>query len=290
MDPGTASRTAIGTALMRATHTRLDRPVLIDDPWGDRLILAEEREAILARAGARDLDAMMRAHPSYGGVILRARCAEDALADAVRRGVGQYVIVGAGMDSFALRQPPFANDLEIFEVDHPSTQQFKTGRLAACGTPLPAGLHLVAADLTETALDAALQSSSFDCSAPAFFSWLGVTPYLTRAANLATLRAISCCAPPGSELVLSYLDQGLLDSADEDGAIQRARAQVASIGEPWVSGFDPVRLRSDLRSAGLELIEDLGPKELTARYCAARTDGLKPSIGSHVARARVSGL
>ncbi len=79
MDPGRASGTAIGTALMRAAHTRLDRPMLIDDPWGDRLILAAEREAILARASSQDLDAIMRAHPSYGTVILRARCAEDAL-------------------------------------------------------------------------------------------------------------------------------------------------------------------------------------------------------------------
>jgi methyltransferase (TIGR00027 family) len=287
MDPGRASSTAIGTALMRATHTRLDRPMLIEDPWGDRLILNDEREAILSRAGAQDLDALLRAHPSYGTVILRARCAEDALADAVRRGVGQYVIVGAGMDSFALRRP-FVHDLEIFEVDHPSTQDFKTARLAECETPLPPGLHFLAADLSETALDTALRDSPFDCDRPSFFSWLGVTPYLTRAANLNTLRAISSCGAPGSELVFSYLDQRALDSDDGEDAIQRARSHVASIGEPWVSGFGPERLRDDLRGAGLDLVEDLGPKELAARYCPARSDGLKPSPASRVAHARVA--
>lgn len=289
MDPGRASRTAIGTALMRAAHTRLDHPTLIDDPWGDRLIFADEREAMLATAGAGDLDTALRAHPSYGTVILRARYAEDALADAVRRGVRQYVIVGAGMDSFALRRPPFAHALEIFEVDHPSTQELKTGRLAVCEIPLPAGLHLVAADLSETALDAALANSPFRPDLLAFFSWLGVTTYLTREANLATLAAIASCALAGSELVFSYLDQSLLDSGSEQGPMQRARAQVASVGEPWVSGFDPDQLAHDLRGRGLGLVENLGPDELRARYCAGRTDGLDSSPGSHIAHARVIG-
>lgn len=287
MDPGRASATAIGTALMRAAHTRLDRPMLIDDPWGDRLILAEEREAILARAGAENLDTVLRAHPSYGTVILRARYAEDVLAEAVQRGVRQYVIVGAGMDSFALRRPPFAHDLEIFELDHPSTQELKTARLAACELPLPPGLHLVAADLSETGLDDALASSPFRRDRPAFFSWLGVTPYLTRQANLATLAAIASCALAGSELVFSYLDHSLLGSDGAHGPMQRARAQVASLGEPWVSGFDPDQLDSDLQGTGLELVENLGPEELGARYCAGRTDGLNPTPGSHVARAQV---
>jgi methyltransferase (TIGR00027 family) len=287
MDRGRASTTAMGTALMRAAHTRLDDPVLIDDTWGERLVLPEEREAMLVRAGGGDGYALLRAHPSYGTVILRARYAEDVLAEAVRRGVRQYVIIGAGMDSFALRRPPFARDLEIFEVDHPSTQQLKADRLSLCGMSLPPGLHLVAADLSETALDDALASSPFRRDRPAFFSWLGVTPYLTREANLATLAAIASYALAGSELVFSYLDQRLLDSDGGQESIQRARAQVASIGEPWVSGFHPDQLHSDLRGEGLEMVENLGPEELGARYCAGRTDGLTPSPGSHIAHARV---
>ena len=277
----------MGTALMRAAHTRLDRPVLIDDAWGERLVLAEERDAMLARAGGGDVDTVLRAHPSYGTVILRARYAEDVLAEAVRRGVRQYVIIGAGMDSFALRRPPFARDLEIFEVDHPSTQELKTVRLSLCGIPPPPGLHLVAADLSETALDDALASSSFRRDRPAFFSWLGVTTYLTREANLATLAAIASCAVASSELVFSYLDQRLLDPDGAPEPMQRARAQVASLGEPWVSGFHPDELPADLRGAGLEILENLGPQALGARYCAGRTDGLTPSAGSHVAHAQV---
>jgi methyltransferase (TIGR00027 family) len=289
VDSGKASATALGTALMRAVHTRVGRPALIDDPWGERLAFPEERDAMRARAGAENLDALLQAHPSYGTVILRARYTEDALAEAVRRGVRQYVIVGAGMDSFALRRPPFARDLEIFEVDHPSTQEQKLSRLAAGGIARPAGLHLVAADLSETRVDDALAGTPFRGDRLAFFSWLGVTSYLTREANLATLAAIGSCSLAGSELVFSYLDQRLLDSDSASGPMQQVRAQVASLGEPWVSGFHPDELDSDVRSAGLEIVENLGPPELGARYCDGRTDGLRPSPGSHLAHARVLG-
>lgn len=288
MDSGRPSWTAMGTALMRAAHTRLDHPPLIDDPWGDRLILPEEREAMRVAGDAAELDAGLRAHPSYGTVIMRARFAEDALADAVGRGVRQYVIVGAGMDSFALRRPQFAEGVEVFEVDHPATQAFKIARLEGCEVSMPAGLHLVAADLSETGLDAALASSDFDRDRPAFFSWLGVSGYLTRAANLATLRAIASSAPAGSELVFSYLDQSLLTADSADGPMREVRASVASAGEPWISGFDPEQVGQELRYVGLELLENLGPRELAARYCASRSDGLSPSPGSHVAHARIA--
>ncbi len=271
---------------MRATHTRLDEPILVDDPWGDRLVLADERQAMRARLGD-DLDTALRTHPAYGAVILRTRYAEDALADAVTRRVSQYVLVGAGMDSFALRRPSFARDLEIFEVDHPATQRLKTDRLKACGIPAPRGVHLVPADLTQIGIDAALEGSTFRSDRPSFFSWLGVTIYLTRTANLATLGAIAGCASPGSELVFDYVDQSLLETEPRDDPPGRARAQVAAVGEPWVSGFDPPRLRTELRDRGLELIANLGPDDLHARYCAHRSDGLVPSPGAYIAHARI---
>ncbi len=277
--------TAIGTALMRATHTRLDRPPLIEDPWGDRLILGDERAEMLALGQGDDLDEALRAHPSYGTVILRSRYAEEGLADAIARGIGQYVIVGAGMDSFALRRPPFADDLEIFEIDHPATQEFKVARLTDRGITLPPRTHLIAADLSETPVDAALATSPFRRDESVFFSWLGVTPYLTREDNLATLRSIASSSSGDTELAFSYIDQRVFDGDAEPGRMQEARAAVATAGEPWVSGFHPKALADDLRGAGLELIEDLGPEELAARYCADRADGLTPSPSTHVARA-----
>jgi methyltransferase (TIGR00027 family) len=202
--------------------------------------------------------------------------------------VRQYVIVGAGRDSFALRRPEFARKLAIFEIDHPATQRFKLDRLAEAGvTPAPP-FHPIAVDLAETPLDEALDGSPFDPDRPSFFSWLGVTPYLTREANLATIGAIARCGAPGSELVFTYLDQHVFEHDEWPEQTRRVREAVASVGEPWVSGFDPARLSSELGGVGLELVENLGPEELVARYCAERIDGLMPSVYSYIARARVS--
>jgi methyltransferase (TIGR00027 family) len=215
MHETTASRTALVTSLMRAVHTRFDRPALIEDPWGDRLVPEAERIAIqeavtsaldpevrtrIAGLGASDavLHAALRVNPLYGMVIVRTRYAEDALERAVAQGARQYVIVGAGMDSFGLRRPAFAEGLEVFEIDHPATQDLKRRRLRESAVELPRRLHFIAADLSQEQLGAALARSLFRNDELAFFSWLGVTAYLTRDANLATLRAIAGCAARGS--------------------------------------------------------------------------------------------
>jgi methyltransferase (TIGR00027 family) len=305
MDPGRASMTALGTSLIRAAHTRLDRPALIDDPWGERLVTATERDALLQvglvgldpvrRQGLEALgspeavwDATVREYPMYGWVVVRMRYAEDALEAAVLRGVRQYVIVGAGMDSFALRSPAYAQAIEVFEVDHPATQEFKRRRLRDCQVPLPERLHFVAADLSLEGLDAALARSSFRRDQPAFFSWLGVTTYLTREANLATLRAIAGCGAHGGELVFTYVDQRELDPDPDPGDLQQVRAMVRAMDEPWVSGFHPSELAEVLDGVGLALVEDLGGEELRLRYCADRTDNLSSPPAFHVALARVN--
>ncbi len=185
------------------------------------------------------MDTVLRAHPSYGTVILRARYAEDVLAEAVRRGVRQYVIIGAGMDSFALRRPPFARDLEIFELDHPSTQELKAGRLSVCGIPLPPGLHLVAVDLSETALDDALRELAVSLRSPCLLFVAWSDGYLTRKANLATLAAIASCALTGSELVFSYLDQSLLDSDSEQGQCSGRVPRSRHSASPGSRDFTP---------------------------------------------------
>jgi methyltransferase (TIGR00027 family) len=281
--------TAIGTSLMRAAHARLDDPVLLDDRWGERLIRDEERRAVRAAHDGVDVYNALRRHPSYGNVILRARYTEDALERAVARGVGQYVIVGAGLDSFALRRPSWARELEVFEVDHPATQKFKLARLAEAGEPEPAGVHFIAADLGEVAVDVALAGSGFDPARPVLFAWLGVTPYLTREANLTTLAAIARAGHGGdrgeSELVFSYLDQRVFEHRTWPERTQRVRNAVAAAGEPWVSGFDPGGLGELLHGAGFELIENLGPDQLAARY---RASGLRPSSNSYIARAAVA--
>src|SRR4030095_12152331 len=168
MDETRASATALGSAMMRAVHTRLDRPRLIEDSWGDQLVLESERQAV-ARLILRGLDpatraqietldsvamldAALRAHLGYGWAIVRTRYAEDALEAAVARGIRQHVIVGAGFDSFALRQPVFAREVAIFEIDQPTTQDLKRQRLRDSRVQVPRNLPFVPADLGQEGL------------------------------------------------------------------------------------------------------------------------------------------
>src|SRR4030095_18951 len=303
MDDPRASRTALGAALMRAVHTRLDRPRLIDDPWGDRLVLETERQAVAnlvprgldpamrAKIETLDsvavLDAALRAHLGYGWAIVRTRYAEDALEAAVARGIRQYVILGAGFDSFALRQPAFAREVAIFEIDHPMTQNLKRQRLRDCGAPVPRNLHFVPADLGQEKPGTALARSSFSPTEPAFFSWLGVSQYLTCEANIATLRGIADCSAAGSELVFTYVDERELGPDRQSVDLGRVQGTVGST-EPWLSGFAPARLAHDLRPIGLILVEDLSGEEARQRYCRERSDGLSPAPAFHVARADVA--
>jgi methyltransferase (TIGR00027 family) len=305
MEQTRASLTALGAALMRAVHTRLAPSPLIEDRWGDWLVVESEREAILKvvlsglspevreqceklDASRTVLDTALRLHPGYGWAVLRTRYAEDALRLAIGRGVRQYVIVGAGFDSFSLRQPGFAYQVNVFEVDHPATQELKRQRLRDCGVSLPRTLHFVPADLSRVRIADALAHSTYRATEPAFFSWLGVTQYLTREANLTTLRGIAACAAPTSALVFTYLDQRELDRGRTSMEVGRLQGAFATASEPWLSGFDPTVLAEHLATVGLILAEDLDGPAVKRRYCEDTRDDLLPMAGSHIARAGVA--
>jgi methyltransferase (TIGR00027 family) len=274
----TASRTALATSLMRAAHTRLDPNPLIQDPWGDRLVPESAREVFREQAILQSR--------SYPNVITRTRYAEDALKAAVESGVRQYVLIGAGFDSFALRRPPYAAALQIFEIDFPPTQSLKLDRIAACGVSVSESVHFIPADLSQVSVAAALANSSFDRDTLTFFSWLGVTMYLPREANFATLQSIASCSPKGSEVVFTYFDQKLFDAESE--SFRELQARVASLGEPFLSGFNPNSLAADLAGCGLTLVEDLDGEAVTRRYDSDGAHRLGQSAFSHIALARVS--
>jgi methyltransferase (TIGR00027 family) len=302
VDERSASRTALVTALMRSRHTRLDPKPLIDDPRGDRLVPetvrgalrdiafsemdAQARERALA-APERIVDDYLRSVSAYANVVLRSRFAEDALAAAVSSGVRQYVIVGAGFDSFALRPRPFAQDVAVYELDHPATQGLKLQRLAACGVTLPTSTFYIGADLGQQDLASALSRTPFRSDQLTFFSWLGVTMYLTREANRALLRAMAKCGAPGSELVFTYLDESVLAANVRSEGSRSLRKAVASVREPFVSGFDPSLLGMELGQAGFELVEDLTGPRLVQRYDGDGANGFRSAGTSHIARARV---
>jgi methyltransferase (TIGR00027 family) len=277
MDRLIPSRTALSTSLMRALHTRADPHPLINDPWGDKLVPESVRHQLD--------DEALRRSPAYENVVTRTRYAEDSLHAAVDRGVRQYVLIGAGFDSFVLRRPAFAANLDIFEIDHSATQGFKLERIKELRLKLAEPVHFIAADLSTESVAAALARSSFRSDQPAFFSWLGVTMYLSRAANLATLRSIARCAQTGSELVLTYVDEKLLDS--NSAAFRALQERVTAMGEPFLSGYDPKTFAATLRECGLQLIEDLASDDVAERYGRLEHGNPGRSNFSHMALARV---
>lgn len=216
MEADQVSKTAMGTAFMRAYHAAHDHPRIFDDFLAQHLITAEELQTIEARhlaafqrfepaaaASCPDrasaLACWMQSNCAPAIVFSRARYTEDILEAAVRRQeVKQYVILGAGMDTFALRRPDLVGQLQVFEVDHPATQAHKRQRLQSAGRQLPPQLHFLPVDFSREKLAPALQRSAYDSQAPSFFSWLGVTYYLTREAVFATFRAIAAVAPRGA--------------------------------------------------------------------------------------------
>jgi methyltransferase (TIGR00027 family) len=293
------SITALGTSLIRAAHSRLVPHPLIDDRWGDVLVPEEVRAAYreLAISKLRSssrvrsvtnpddvLDEYFCASLGYPGVITRTRYTEDALCEAVADGIRQYVIIGAGFDSFALRRPPFAEGVSVFEIDQSSTQALKRQRISECGAAVPESLHFVTANLAVDDLVSVLSQTAYDAARPAVFSWLGVTMFLTREANLATLQAIARCGAPKSELVFTYFDQEAFRTQPE--SFRKMQEANRASGEPFQSGFEPDRLGEDLRRMGLELLEDLTDVQLVQRLSGNRTYSMTPLEYSHIARAR----
>jgi methyltransferase (TIGR00027 family) len=276
MQPGQPSRTARAAAAHRAAHQILEQGRIFRDPLALR-ILGEEADAVVREAEAQPARRRMRFF-----IALRTRFAEDALAAAVERGAGQLVVLGAGLDTFAYRNP-FAERLRVFEVDHPMTQAWKRRRLAEAGIAVPASLTFTPVDFERDTLADGLASAGFDRNTPAFFTWLGVVPYLTRDAMWATLAYIAGL-PGGAQVVFDYSDPPHTLGAEEREIHDRGAAKVAALGEAWVNYLDSATLPAELRAAGFAEVEDLGPKEIAARFSPGRGTAARER-GGHVLRA-----
>lgn len=265
------SRTALATAYLRAAHQILEaQPRILEDPVALRLLGASAAERI---RGCTDRYMAPEAMALRAHVVLRSRYAEDRLAEAVPRGITQYVILGAGFDTFALRQPAWAASLRILEVDHPGTQELKGSRLAAAGLGMPGNAAFAHVDFEHESLHAGLLRHGISLSEPTFFSWLGVTMYLSEAAIDAVLASI-VLFPPGSEVVLTFLQPPQARS-DETAATPANLAQrVADLGEPFVSRFEPQAMTEKLRGAGFGTVGLLAPEDAVARYFEPRPTDL----------------
>jgi methyltransferase (TIGR00027 family) len=253
-----------------------------------QMLASEERDAIESLPDrARALDLAVRANPAYGTIVVRSRYADDQVAEAVAAGITQFVLIGAGMDTLAFRRRDLPDTATIIELDHPATQAMKRSRLARAGLEPPAAVRFVAVDLEETPLSAALLEGGYRPLMPALFICLGVTPYLSDAANRGILRAVSA-ATSGSRLVLDYLDRHAFGASASD-ATRRMAAERATSDEPWRSGFDPAALAGELAQIGLTLVEDLDADAAAARYLADRADGLTVNPHSHLLLAATGG-
>jgi methyltransferase (TIGR00027 family) len=265
-----ASRTALAVAYVRAAHQVLDgAPRLLDDPVAVRLLGPTVGEQLVENPEyhRRKDQVALRAH-----ILLRSRFAEDRLAEAARGGVRQYVLLGAGFDTFALRQPEWARTLRIFEVDHLGTQGMKREMIANAGIPLPENLSFADVDFEHETLEEGLRRHGVAFDVPTFFSWLGVTMYLTEEAIDAVLRAIASFAK-GSEIVLTFAQPPR--AVPEAGAAYVEMAEmVRSIGEPWVSFFEPPGIEEKLRKFRFSDVTFLTPEESERQYFRGRTDGL----------------
>jgi methyltransferase (TIGR00027 family) len=277
----------MGTAMLRAAHYILDdEPKILADSFA-RPFTGFATDGELLKA----LDTLNP--PNFSGMrtlfTLRNRYAEDELAQAVQGGVSQYVILGAGLDSFAFRHPELMRKLEVFEVDHLGSQAWKRNRLTELALEIPASLHFVPVDFERETLAEGLARSGFSRSAKAFFSWLGVTQYLTPEAVFQTLREITEVAASGSELVWQFIPP--VTSLDQTaGALVAALARgAAGVGEPFVSYFEPADLGKHLGQIGFGQIRHFGVKDATERYLLSRSNGLTLPGYFHMVKARIIG-
>jgi methyltransferase (TIGR00027 family) len=304
MSENQAGITALITAYARAYHATHDSPVIFDDALADQMYTPEEHVQFnqnLSGMLALIDPELAATHPDQASAlattmqlmnepvtISRSRYTEDCLQEATRQGARQYVILGAGFDTFAFRRPELLGQLHVYELDHPVTQAMKQQRIAMAGWQVPPQLHFVPVDFTQENLIAALRRSTYDPALTSFFSWLGVTFYLPREAVYATLQSIAGIAPTGSTIIFDYMDTDSFIPDRADKCTQLMHSIARQVGEPMKAGFDPQTLGGELGHIGLTLVENLGPAEIEVRYFQGRADRLHAFPHVHFARVSVA--
>jgi len=264
------SRTALRVALRRAAHQLHDaKPLVFEDSLAVRILGKEHYEEVKRTPDSvkRPFSAALRAF-----MVVRARLAEDVLGAGVRElGVRQYLVLGAGLDTFACRNP-YA-EVRVFEVDHPATQAWKMKMLVGAGIVAPESARFVAVDFEKDSLRGRLKAAGFDERVPTVTAWLGVVPYLTTEGFRATMRLLARFTA-GSEVVFDYSQPREVLPPVEQLMHDSLSARVALAGEPFQLFFTPEKLAEELEWLGMRVVEDLDSTAMTARYLAGRKDGL----------------
>ncbi|MGC2170109.1 MAG: SAM-dependent methyltransferase [Candidatus Sulfotelmatobacter sp.] len=278
MKPNEPSRTALIPARQRAAHQVLDHGSILYDTFAMK-ILREDEKDVLRFANEHPLASIGRLFTTA-----RSRIAEDALSGAIERGIRQVVILGAGHDTFALRSPHCARQIRIYEVDQPATQEWKHQRLAEAQIALPPWLVLVPVDFERDDLGETLVAAGFQQNSPAFFTWLGVVPYLTQKAIVSTLDYMASIQ--NSEVVFDYMEPPQAFSEEIRELVKQRTEQLEKMDERWASRFEPADVAAILRSHGFCDIEDINFQEIRSRFGRA-VQGLAPGhAGLHVVHAK----
>jgi len=270
----TPDSTAVRVALWRALHVKVDSPPhMFEDEVGVKLAAPDD-----GWQSRPDMSPFTR--PFRASIVARARFIEDLVVEQADRGVGQYVILGAGLDTFAQRRPEVASRLIVFEIDRPGAQEWKRQRLVELGLGVPSFLRLVPVDFESgDNWFERLAASGFDSRRSAVVASTGVSMYLTRDANMATLRQIASLAP-GSTLVMSFLLPIELTDPEVRPGIERAVAGAQASGTPFISFFTPTEMLTLARDAGFREVQHVSAAKLAQRYFTGRTDGLRPPNNS----------
>ena len=271
MKIGFPSKTAQSVAIRRAEHQLYDLPHILEDPIALWIVGPEAAMSMMFGWWTAYLPALryLRAF-----MAVRSRYAEDQLARAIASGTAQYVILGAGLDTFPYRNPYSSCGLRVFEVDHPDTQTWKRHCLALTAIPVPSFVTFVSIDFEHQRLDIELDRAGFRLDEPAFFSWLGVTPYLANDVVMDTFKLIhSFC--PANAIAFDYALPRQALSQAERVAFDALSERVARAGEPFKSGFRPEALANDLKQVGFRRVESPTTDQINALYFRNRLDGLR---------------
>lgn len=265
---------AVRVALWRALHVQIDaKPHVLEDEIGLQLANPDPNW--------RERPDM---HPQYtsgyrAGIVARARLIEDLVLEQLNHGINQYVILGAGLDTFAQRRPEIVSRLQIFEVDQPGTQEWKRRRLIELGFHIPNNLHLVPVNFEagDSWLEK-LKANGFDPNKPSVIASTGVSMYLTKEANLMTLQKIASLAP-GSILAMTFILPLELIDAKERAQHQMVYEKARAAGTPFISFFEPSEIMALAREAGFKNATHISRDNIIRRYFTGRTDGLQPASG-----------
>jgi methyltransferase (TIGR00027 family) len=267
-------------AMRRAAHQLLDAPPVLVEPMATPILGAHTAAAL--RADPRQFENGRLSTYMRAFFAARSRFAEDQLAAARANGLRQYVILGAGLDTFAYRSPSPELPLRVWEVDHPATQAWKRERLSESSIPAPPNLTFVPIDFEHDTLPDTLAAAGFDPAAGAVFSWLGVVPYLSRPAIMTTLGYVASATRAGGGITFDFGIPPSQLTMIQRVAFEALAARVRAAGEPWQTFFDPAELVQDLLGVGFAVAEDIPPPTINARYFSGRRDGLEVGGMGHL--------